>query len=90
MALRPKRKTHAPRAIYSYWGREREGHRTPKKKQTPPAKPKRLVIGAPAILALPAAELEEEGSEFGDYDYNPLSSCITEVELVEDEDLARA
>lgn len=33
------------------------------------AKPKGIVIGDPTIIAVPAPEPEEEGSEFGDDDY---------------------
>lgn len=51
-------------------------------------KPKRVVIGAPALPILPESKTKEEGSTFGDDDYNPLSTGAPEVSLTKEEVLA--
>lgn len=53
-------------------------------------KPKGIVIGGPVVRVVPTPELKEEGSEFGDNDYNPLYASSLGAEQLEEEELTRA
>lgn len=52
---------------------------------SPNTKPKGVVIGVPNVPATSSPMLEEEGSNFGDDDYNLYSPDAPREELIEEE-----